>query len=303
MAASAQEVPGGVIVRPAREADLEAMSRLTARSYHELDVRTRQRDWPDPEMRSPGRSNHWIRRTHHTLHTDPEGCWVAEAEGEIVGCAVSRVRELMWILASFAVAPGLQGQGIGEQLLAAALHHGRGCLRGMLAASADPGAVRRYRLAGFSLHPQMFLTGVVNRDALPLVERVREGSAGDIDLMNSLDRRTRGAAHLSDHDVLLEQFRLIVIDQPGGQGYAYVDETGAPALVAASTRRTAADLVWEALASTRPGSTVSVSHVTAANEWAVDVGMAARLSLHQSGYLCLRGMKPPTPYLHHGSLL
>ena len=43
------------------------------------------------------------------------------------------------------------------------MHHGRGCLRGMFAASADPGAVRRYRLAGFDLHPQMMLTGVVDR--------------------------------------------------------------------------------------------------------------------------------------------
>jgi hypothetical protein len=31
--------------------------------------------------------------------------------------------------------------------------------------------------------------------------------------------------------------------------------------------------------------------------------MAARLDLHTAGYLALRGMKPPAPYLHHGSLL
>ncbi|HEX8779668.1 MAG TPA: N-acetyltransferase, partial [Nocardioides sp.] len=66
---------------------------------------------------------------------------------------------------------------------------------------------------------------------------------------------------------------------------------------------TASDLMWEALAATRPGERVEVPHVTAANEWAVDVGLAARLSVHQSGYLCLRGMKPPAPYLHHGSML
>ena len=32
-------------------------------------------------------------------------------------------------------------------------------------------------------------------------------------------------------------------------------------------------------------------------------GLAARLDLHQEGYLGLRGMRPPAPYLHHGSLL
>jgi hypothetical protein len=173
----------------------------------------------------------------------------------------------------------------------------------MFAASADPSAVRRYRLAGFSLHPQMFVTGVVSRDAIPVVERVREGSAGDIDLLNSVDRQTRGAAHLSDHELLLDQFRLIVSERSTGAGYAYVDESGSPCLIAATSRRTAQDVMWEALASSTPGSSVSVHHITSANEWAIDVAMATRMSLHQSGYLCLRGMKPPSPYVHHGSLL
>lgn len=293
----------GVVIRPAREDDLDAMGRLTAESYYEVDTRTLPREWPDPVRRPPSRQGFWVARTRHVLGTDPEGCWVAELDGRVVGCAVSRVRELMWILSSFAVEPGLQGQGVGVQLLAAAMHHGRGCLRGMLAASADPRAVRRYRLAGFSLHPQMVLSGEVDRAAIPVVERVREGSAGDIDLMNSIDRQTRGAAHLSDHEPLLAQFRLVVSERSNSEGYAYVDDTGQPVLVAATSRRTASDLLWEALAATRPGERVEVPHVTAANEWAIDVGLEARLSVHQSGYLCLRGMKPPAPYLHHGSML
>jgi ribosomal protein S18 acetylase RimI-like enzyme len=296
-------VTAGLVVRPAREADLPAMAALTGRAYTEVDRRTFQRDWPDPQPRTPKRDGAWVRRTAHTLRTDPEGCWVAELDGRVVGCVLSRVRELMWILSSFAVSPDVQGSGIGTQLLAAALHHGRGCLRGMFSASADPAAVRRYRLAGFDLHPQMFATGTVDRDALPVVDRVREGSAGDIDLMDSIDRQTRGAAHLSDHEALLAQFRLIVSERSSSQGYAYVDDTGSPVLVAASTRRTASDLVWEAFASSAPGSTVSLRHVTAANQWAIDVALAARLSVHTSGYLCLRGMRPPAPYVHHGSML
>ncbi|HXH77944.1 GNAT family N-acetyltransferase [Nocardioides sp.] len=291
------------LIRPARETDLEAMAAITAISYYEVDARTFQRSWPDPEPRPAARNGAWMRRTGQALVTDPGGCWVADVDGEVVGGAISRVRELMWILASFAVRPEHQGQGIGHQLLAAAMHHGRGCLRGMFAASADPGAVRRYRLAGFSLHPQMFLTGVVDRDAIPAIERVREGSAGDIDLLNSIDRQTRGAAHLSDHELLLQQFRLVVCERSAAAAYAYVDESGSPCLIAGTSRRTAQDVMWEALGSSTPGSSVSVHHITAANEWAVDVGMAARMSLHQSGYLCLRGMKPPSPYLHHGSLL
>ena len=48
---------------------------------------------------------------------------------------------------------------------------------------------------------------------------------------------------------------------------------------------------------------VHVPHLTAANQWAIQVGMAARLELHQEGYLGLRGMKPPAPYVHSGALL
>ncbi len=291
------------LIRPARGADLEAMAAITATSYYEVDARTYQRSWPDPEPRPPERNTGWMRRTGQALITDPEGCWVAEVDGDVIGCAISRVRELMWILSSFAVHNDHQGEGVGAQLLAAAMQHGRGCLRGMFAASADPGAVRRYRLAGFTLHPQMFLTGIVDRDAIPVVERVREGTSSDIDLLNSIDRHSRGSAHLSDHELLLRQFRLVVGERSNGAGYAYVDESGSPCLIAATSRRTAHDVMWEALASSTPDSTVAVHHITAINEWAIDIGMAARMSLHQSGYLCLRGMKPPSPYVHHGSLL
>ncbi|QBX57373.1 GNAT family N-acetyltransferase [Nocardioides seonyuensis] len=292
-----------MLVRPATEADLPAMGEITSRAFHEVDLQTYQRAWPDPVPRTLAREASWIERTRHALRTDPGGCWVAEVDGEVVGCAVSRVRELMWILSSYAVLPGRQGLGVGTQLLQAAMHHGRGCLRGMLASSADPRAVRRYRRSGFTLHPQMLLRGVVDRAVLPDLDRVREGSPGDRDLMDSVDRQTRGAAHGPDHEPLLSLFRLAVVDHPSGTGYAYVDDSGSPVLLAATSRRTAALLMWEALASTPPGELVQVSHVTAANEWAIDVGLAAGLEVHQSGYLALRGMKPPTPYIHHGSLL
>lgn len=166
-----------------REDDLEDAERLTSFSYHELDARTLPRSLPDPTPRSPERGAIWVLRTAHTLATDPGGHWVAEDESGLVGVATSTVRELTWILGSFAVRPALQGQGVGKQLLVAAASHGRGCLRGMLSASSDPKAVRRYRLAGFTLHPQMFLSGIVDRSVLPVVEKMREGTEGDIELM------------------------------------------------------------------------------------------------------------------------
>ena len=61
-------------------------------------------------------------------------------------------------------------------------------------------------------------------------------------------------------------------------------------------------LLWECLARNEAGE-VSVEHVTGANQWALDVGMAARLTIGTRGYLGVRGMEPPQAYLHHGAVL
>ena len=289
-----------VTIRPMRPEDVPAAERLSAEGFHELDSRMFRRSWPEPELRPAARGANWITRTRHFLETDPGGCWVAEDETGMLGIATSFNREKLWCLATYTVRPGLQGRGIGKPLLAAALHHGRGSLRGMLASSSDPKAARRYRLAGFSLHPQMFLAGPVDRRAIPVVEKVREGSAGDIDLMDSIDRQTRGAAHGPDHQVMIGAWRLLVSDTTTGAGYAYVDGSSV-ALLAATNRRTASRLLWAALADLEGDALVG--HVTPANEWALDVGLAARLALHQEGYLGLRGMAPPAPYIHNGAFL
>lgn len=279
-------------------ADLEAAERVTAFGFHELDTRMFRRSWPDPQLRPPDRGATWIARTQHLVTTDPGGCWVAEDDSGLHGAVVSFLREKMWLLASYAVVPGSQGLGLGRALLAPALDYGRGALRGMLNASNDPRAVRRYHEAGFRLYPQMFLRGSPDRSQIPVVEKVREGSAGDIDLMDSIDRRTRGAAHGPDHEVLIGHHRLVVSDTSGGQGYAYLD--GGTALLAATDRRTAARLLWEAIASS---DDVLIGHITPENDWAVDVGLAARLELDQAGYQALRHMRPPKPYLPHGALM
>lgn len=243
----------------------------------------------------------WRARAEHLLRTDPAGCWVAERDGRMLGFATSFRRDVTWFLATYAVRPELQGAGIGRALLDAALTHSRGCLRGMLSASKDPKAFRRYRLAGFTMHPQMHLTGRVDRSAIPVVEHLRDGTETDFDLLDSLDRRCRDAAHGPDHAVLLAQNRLVVLDRTTGSGYAYIAADGKPAVVCASARAVASKLLWEAVASA--GEELTVPHVTAANEWAVDVGLAAGLAAHTAGYLAVRGMKPPAPYLHHGALL
>jgi GNAT superfamily N-acetyltransferase len=295
-----------VLFRPMRPDDVPVAERLSDEAFLELDRRVLRRDQTDPVPRSDDHRAGWIERTRHFLDTDARGCWVAvpdDGSGEMVGFATSIRREGTWILATYAVSPRHQGRGVGKQVLDLALTHSEGCLRGMLSASDDPRAVRRYLLAGFTVHPQMRLTGTVDRSAIPVDTgaRVREGTAGDTELMDSIDRRTRGAAHGPDHALMQRLFRLVVSDTTAGSGYAYLGAAGAVQLLAATNRRTAEKLLWAALAD--GPAEQSIGHVTAANDWAVAVGTAARLDLRTAGYLALRGLRPPTTYLHHGALL
>jgi GNAT superfamily N-acetyltransferase len=281
--------------------DVVEAERISDEGFFELDTRLRRVSEPPPERRSGPHREVWMRRTVHVVEHDPGGCWVAEDDTGMVGMATSYRRETLWCLATYAVLPGRQGQGIGKPLLAAAMSHGRGCTRAMLSASSDPRAARVYHQAGFELHPQMVLTGRVDRSTIPPVEKVRDGSPADVELMDSLDRGHRGAGHGIDHELMLSTWRLLVSDTSTGSGYAYLNERGHLALLAASNRRTAARLLWAALADAPEETTVA--HVTGANQWALDVGIAARLDLRQEGFLALRGMKLPAPYVHNGALL
>lgn len=290
----------GPVIRPMRSGDVAEVERVTGLAYHQLDVRTRPRNWPEPTGRDEAAAAQWRQRCLRTVELDPGGCWVAEDDDGLFGAAISSRRELMWLLSGFAVAARAQGSGHGARLLDAALSYGAGCLRGMLASSIDPRAVRRYRLAGFSLHPTMLLWGSVDRGLLPVVDSVREGSLADRDLADSVDRLTRGAAHGPDHETLAAVTTMLVVDRPTGQGYAYVRPGGSVALLAATNERTAQRLLWESLARSEPDRPVEVGRVTAAQEWAIDVAMAARLEVHQRGYLALRHMRPPATYLPSG---
>ena len=291
----------GLVIRPMTLDDVGAAERVSDEGFFELDSRMRRVSGPQPSRRTEEHRAAWMERTTHFVRTDPGGCWVAEDDSGVVGIATSFRREVLWCLATYAVLPGRQGQGIGKPLLAAAMQHGRACTRRMLSASSDPKAVRVYHQAGFALHPQMYLTGTLDRSAIPAVDKVRDGTPADVDLLDSLDRAARGAGHGPDHALMLRTWRLLVSDTTTGSGYAYLDERGRVALLAASNRRTATRLLWAALAD--GPDEVTIGHLTGANQWAVDVGMAARLELHQEGYLGLHGMKPPSPYVHNGALL
>ncbi len=289
---------GAVILRPVRD------TRDDAAAVHDVMAEVfgpRAAPGSDSDPRTV-RERAFVR---HLARTDPGGCWLAvDDAGAPVGAALSTRREGTWGLALFAVLPPAQGKGIGRELLAATLAYGRACLRGIICGSRDPRAAATYHRAGFTLYPAMRLTGTVDKAGLEAPDgAVHEGSAKHRDLLDSVDRRTRGGAHGPDHEELLRHMGLLVADDLAGSGYAYVDDSGKVELLAATSRRLAKRLLTAALLLVPEGTEARVSNLTAEQEWAVDVGLAAGLELANSGYVCLRGMRPPAPYIPSESFL
>ena len=244
-------------------------------------------------------------KVQHLVRTDPAGSWIAEDEtGQAVGAAQSLIREGMWGLALLVVLPGAQGKGVGSALLGRTMEYGRACLRGIICCSRHPAAARVYRQAGFELHPTIRMRGVVDRARLGTPEGAAvEGSARDRDLLDSVDRRLRGGAHGPDHEFLMRHCRLVVADDLAGSGYCYVTDRGKVELLAATSRRLATRVLSAALLGVDEGVVAEVHDVTAGQQWAVDVGLAAGLELRAAGFLCFRGMRSPAPYIPSGAFL
>jgi GNAT superfamily N-acetyltransferase len=251
------------------------------------------------------RERHRVRtekRVAHLLQTDPEGAWVAELDGEIVGIALALVREGVWGLSLFAVTPGLQGQGVGGSILEGALRTAAGARAAIILSSTDPRAMRRYFRAGFDVRPCLAATGMVNRSRLPAGLRARAGDPdADGELLAAAGRHVRSASHGPDVGAMIATGgELLVVD---GGGFA-VHRDGSPVIVAAFDDASASDLLWSCLAAGPAGGHVHVDFVSHGNDWAVAVALDMGLSLSPDGPMFTRGdLGPLAPYLPSGAYL
>jgi GNAT superfamily N-acetyltransferase len=245
-----------------------------------------------------------VMRMEHLLATDPGGCWIAEARGEVVGAALAIRRDDLWGLSLFVMLPAYQGLGAGTRLYEPALAYGEDLPGGLILSSHHPAALRRYaRSPGFALQPSIGLSGAWDPRRLPALPRARPGELGaDADTIDAASRHVRGASHAADLPTLLARtdMKLLVIE---GEGFACVRH-GCPALLAARSDDAASELLWASLASGPRGATVEVSFVTAANQWAIQVALEAGLAVSDHAAVFVRG-EPGTmaPYLPSGAYL
>jgi hypothetical protein len=235
------------------------------------------------------------------LATDPEGAFVAESDGRIIGLAQAIKRERLWCLSTLAVAPDVQSGGVGRRLLERALGYGAGTSDGLIVSSADPRALRLYALSGFSLRPTFEAQGKVDRRRLPRAgSDVREGDTADLDALASISREVRGAPHTIELEFALEHgARLLRLRD---RGFALTRPDRGPWLLVARDEQAAQALLWCAIATSGETGRPSVRWITGDQQWAIRLVLEAGLRLVSDGALCVRGRPGPlTPYLPTGA--
>jgi GNAT superfamily N-acetyltransferase len=253
---------------------------------------------PEPARRARG-----LARIRHLHETDPGGAWVAVDDGRVAGVALALVRDGLWGLSLFAVARDLQGRGVGRRLLDAALRHGDGARGHVILSSEHPGAMRRYARAGLDVHPCVSASGIADHARVPdAAARVEDAGDAGIALADAIGRGVRGAGHGRDLPVMLAHgARLLTLED---RAFAVVADAGVVPLLAGRDDEAAATVLWGAIASCAPGTTLNVGFLTARQQWAVRTCVEARLELSPDGPVFLRGdVGPFAPYVPSGAFL
>jgi GNAT superfamily N-acetyltransferase len=243
-------------------------------------------------------------RTRHFLGTDPEGSWVAEDGGTVVGMSQSFVREDYWMLSQLGTSPGRQGRGVGSELLRLALSHGDPQSPGTIQCSRDPKAMALYTGFGFTLHPVVAAWGPLRPGAVerpPEVDRYEADEVGDRELgvVTAIDRAVRGSARTVDIVCMLAQPGNHLLLH-GDQAYAVAKDERIVTLGALQDE--SATLVLRAMLAEAPaGETIEINWLTSAQQWAVREVVAAGIELQPYGPVMVRGMDgPPRPYIPSG---
>jgi hypothetical protein len=241
----------------------------------------------------------WEWRLRYILQTDPQGSFVTEHDGQVVGVAQAIIRERLWILSLLTVSPTLErpGGGDGRALVNATLGYDRNTTAGIIIASNDPKALRLYGSSGFALTPVFEASGKLDASRIPALHPdITEVPPEDFHTLAPISQAVRGAAHGDDLLVGLSQggtvFRLqdrgFVVAIPGRGVWA----------LAALDEQAAIALLWHGLDHVKDDDKCEIGFITGAQQWAIDVLLAVRLPFESRGAIAVRGNPGPlTPYI------
>lgn len=291
-----------VVVRLMEERDVAAASaaawppiRESIASFHGQEL---------PEERSAEGVVRSDARVDHIRRHDPEGSWVAELDGRIVGTALATKREGIWFLSLLAVSVDVQSMGIGKRLLDASLTYASDARGAWIMATLDPRATHRYGAAGFALLPAYEAHGKVDRSLLVPQKGVREGSFDtDAEWIDPLVRRIRGAGLGPDLEATrVRGVRLLVMERGSERAYSFLGEKGIWSLGGTSPQIAAQLLMASVAEGIEEDGEFTFGPLTADQQWAIEVALALKIPLVPGASLCLRGeMGPLAPYIPNGA--
>jgi GNAT superfamily N-acetyltransferase len=283
-----------VEVRPMTVGDIDAVGAVVRAADDDAERRAGR----EPEPITETQLENFRAGTRRFVEHDPGGAWVADAGGAVVGIAESIRRGEFWGLSMLFVHPDWQEKQLGHRLLDAALGYAAGAEVRMICTSRDSRALRRYSRAGLAIHPAMRAEGMPDRAAIPPDLPGRAGSASDLDLVETVDKGLRGS-RAEDVAFMLEHgTRMEIIDGSPGRGYVLHRENRV-AMLGASDEATAGVLLWRVLAEAT--GRVEMHELTAGQDWAVRVALAAGLPVTADGplFLCGRDL-PPSAWIPSG---
>ncbi len=206
-----------------------------------------------------------------SLGDDPDGLWVAEDDGCLVGFAWSWVCEDLWFLAQLFVDPAQQGRGIGNELLKRTLEHARKAdaahkvLITFTFNRVSQGLYMRHGL--FPRMPIYFLDtarkGLIERlPECPLRSIPIDGAAATMQKLAEIDARAIGVGREKHHRYLLNDPTTTgVLLCDGGEcvGYSYIGSNGHIGPLAVREVNVLGDAFTAALKMAADGSSEKVS--------------------------------------------
>jgi len=249
------------------------------------------------EIVTPTARRYWEDRLRHSLRTDPEGSLVTESGGVVTGAAQAVIRDRLWILSLLTVSPSAGRGGEGRALVDAALEYDRDADAALIIASNDPRATRLYGSSGFRLEPTFKATGTVDPSLIPgLHPGIVEVSPCELETLAPISRAARGAAHTRDLGLAVNRGASVFALED--RGFAVTMPGRGVWLLATRDEPAATDLLWYALDQLREEPRIVIDFVSGAQQWALQVFLAARLSFRSYGAICTRGdVGPLHPYI------
>jgi GNAT superfamily N-acetyltransferase len=280
-----------VEIRPMRHEDILDADRVC------LDVLYTM----SPTEDEPARAARQHARIGHLIDTDPGGAWVAAHDGRVEGVALALVREGVWGFSLFGLAERLQGRGIGRELFERCWAYGEGAREHIVLSSTNPRAIGIYAHTGLPIRPCVAFAGIPDLTRAPALDGVEDAGEAGIEVADAIGRAVRGAGHGRDLPVpIAHGARLLLFED---RAFALA-RGGTVVLLAARDEEAAQRVLWALFVAAGPGATVTVDFVTAGQDWALPVCLAAKLPLSPDGPMFARGTTGPlAPYIPSGAYL